>query len=113
MQSDRLKEAVNRLEQCADDAKRCVQSGSVPADLRQAVETMHQQASQAKHSCNSQQGMGQDTMRDTIMQLEQSADRAMQACRNAGSSVDAQTQQAVQRAHEEASRLKHDMMQEA
>jgi hypothetical protein len=40
------------------------------------------------------------------MQLEQAADRAMQACRQAGGSVDPQTQQAVQSAHDELSRMK-------
>ena len=37
------------------------------------------------------------------------ADRAMQACRNAGNSVDPQLQQAVQRAHGEISSLKKQM----
>ena len=39
------------------------------------------------------------------MQLEQAGDRAMKACRSAGN-VDPGVQQAVQRAHEEASNLK-------
>ena len=47
------------------------------------------------------------------MQLEETADRAMQACRNAGSSVDAQTQQAVQTAHAEICALKKELMQAA
>ena len=46
------------------------------------------------------------------MQLEETADRAMQACRSAGN-VDPQLQQAVQRAHAEASSLKKEMMQAA
>jgi hypothetical protein len=44
-------------------------------------------------------------VREAVMQLEQAGDRAMQACRQAGS-VDAKLQQAVQRAHAEASNLK-------
>jgi len=40
-----------------------------------------------------------------VSQLEQSGDRAKQACRSGGN-VDPQTQQAVQRAHDEISNLK-------
>jgi hypothetical protein len=104
MNSQELKECIDRVEQCADDARRAAQAGNVPGDLRQAVDTLHQQASQAKRSAGVQPD--QDDMRDTVMQLEQAADRAMQACRSAGDQVDSQVQQAVQRAHAEASKLK-------
>jgi hypothetical protein len=40
-----------------------------------------------------------------VKQLEQTADRAKAACRTGGN-VDSQTQQAVQRAHDEISNLK-------
>jgi len=102
-----LKQGIDRVEQCTDDAKRSVQAGSVPNELRQSVDQMHQQARQAQQECSSsQQQQGDQTrLRDVVNQLEQSADRAMQACRNAGN-VDPQVQQAVQRAHQEASQLK-------
>ena len=48
-------------------------------------------------------------MRSTVMQMEQTGDRAMQVCRSAGNSVDQKTQQAVQRAHDEISSLKKQM----
>ena len=47
----------------------------------------------------------QGRLRDVVNQLEQAGDRAMQACRKAGN-VSPQVQQAVQRAHQEASQLK-------
>ncbi|MBA2965532.1 MULTISPECIES: hypothetical protein [Ramlibacter] len=107
MQADQLKERINRIEQCADDAKRAVQAGSVPPELRQQVDQLHQQARQAKQDCDSQQQMGQsqDKMRQQVMQLEQTADRAKQACSTA-SNLDPQAKQAVQRAHDEISSLK-------
>jgi hypothetical protein len=108
MQQDQLKERISRIEQCADEAKRAVQAGSCPPELRQSVDTLHQQARQAQQSAGSQQQMGQDGMRQTVMQLEQAGDRAVQACRKAGN-VDQQTQQAVQRAHDEISNLKKQM----
>ena len=109
MQAEQMKQRIAQLEQCADDAKRAVQSGNAPDDLRQCVQSFHQQASQAKH----QPQMNDGTMRDTIVQLEQLADRAMDACRKAGNTVDGATQQAVKRMHEEASSLKHELTQHA
>lgn len=101
MDTQELKQRIDRIEECADDAKRAVQSGSVPQPLREAVDALHQQARQAKQG----QGGSEPALRDAVMQLENTADRAMQACRQAGN-VDAQVQQAVQRAHDEVSRLK-------
>lgn len=106
MQPSEVKQRIDRVEQCADEAERAIQTGSVSGELRQSVDAMHQQARQAQQACSSQQQQGDEVrLREVVMQLEQASDRAMQACRNAGS-VDPQLQQAVQRAHEEASNLK-------
>jgi hypothetical protein len=104
MDAKELKQCIDRLEQCADDAKSAMQAGSATSELRDCVNTLHQQASQAKQAAGPQ--ADERKLRDTLMQLEQTADRAMQACRNAGSQVDAKTQQAVQQAHAEASKAK-------
>jgi hypothetical protein len=107
MQADQLKERINRIEQCADEAKRAVQQGSVPNELKQSVEQLHQQARQAKQDANSaQQQMGEEGLKKQVMQLEQTGDKAMQACRTGGANIDPQAQQAVQRAHDEISNLK-------
>lgn len=105
MQTDQLKQSIKRIEECADEAKRAVQAGSAPQELRQCVDTLHEQARQAQQQMGSTQQQGQDSIRSTVMQMEQAGDRAVQACRNAGN-VDPQTQQAVQRAHDEISNLK-------
>jgi hypothetical protein len=107
MQISDLKQRIDRVEECADEAERAVQSGSVPSELRQSVDAMHQQARQAQQACSTsqQQGADESRLRDAVMQLEQAGDRAVQACRNAGN-VDPKVQQAVQRAHDEASSLK-------
>jgi hypothetical protein len=103
MNAQELIQAIQKIEECADEAKRVVQGGSVPQDLRKAVESLHQQASQAKHRSASQQDEG--ALREALMQIEQSSDRAMEACRNAGN-VEPQVQEAVKRTHAEASRAK-------
>lgn len=107
MQISEVKQRIDQVEQCADEAERAMQqTASVPADLRQSVDAMHKQARQAQQAVSSQQQQGdQSRLRDVVMQLEQAGDRAMQACRNAGN-VDPGLQQAVQRAHQEASNLK-------
>ena len=106
MQMSEVKQRIDRVEQCADEAERAMQSATVPAELRRSVDAMHQQARQVQQECSSQQQQGDPSrLRDMVMQLEQEGDRAVQACRNAGN-VDPSLQQAVQRAHEEASNLK-------
>lgn len=106
MQLSEVKKSIDRVEQCADEAERAIQSATVPGDLRQSVDDMHRQARQAQQACSSQQQQGDASqLREVVMQLEQAGDRAMQACRKAGN-VDPGVQQAVQRAHEEASNLK-------
>lgn len=106
MQLSEVKKGIDRIEQCADEAERAIQSGAVTGDLRQSVDAMHQQARQAQQACNSQGQQGDESrLREVVMQLEQAGDRAVQACRNAGN-VDPKVQQAVQRAHDEASSLK-------
>jgi hypothetical protein len=103
MQLSEVKKGIDRIEQCADDAERAIQSQSVQGELRQSVDAMHQQARQAQQ----QQG-DEKQLREAVMQLEQAGDRAMQACRNAGQ-VDPQVQQAIKRAHDEASKLKQQL----
>jgi flagellar hook-basal body complex protein FliE len=109
MQFSEVKQRIDRVEECADEAERAVQSGSVPEQLRQSVGQLHQQARQAQQACSSQQQQGdQSRLRDVVMQLEQAGDRAKQACQSAGN-VDPRVQQAVQRAHDEASSLKKEL----
>ena len=110
MQGEQLKQGIQRIEECADEAKRAVEQGSASSELRQCVNTLHEQARQAQQQAQSQgqgqQQAGQEGLRNAVLQMEQTGDRAMQACRSAGDSVDPQTQQAVKRAHDEISGLK-------
>jgi hypothetical protein len=110
MQMNEVKQRIDRIEQCTDEARQAVQSASAPPTLKQSVEQMHQQAHQAQQACSTQQQQQADdgSVRQTVAQLEQSGDRAMQACRQAGN-VPPQVQQAVQRAHDEISHLKREM----
>lgn len=104
MNTQELKQCIDKVEEYADQAKQAVQSGTVTNDLRQAIDALHQQARQAKQAGSSDENQ----LRQTVMQLEQTADRAKQACQNAGQ-VDPKTKQAVLGAHDELSRLKKQM----
>jgi chromosome segregation ATPase len=112
MQIEQLKQRMDRIEESADQAKQACQKGSPPSDLRECVARLHEQASATKHALQGQESASEESLRRDVMQLEDTADRAMQACRNAGN-VDPQLQQAVQRTHSEVSSLKKEMMQAA
>ena len=112
MQFEQVKQRMDRIEESADQAKQACQKGSPPSELRECVARLHEQASATKHAMQGQESASEESVRRDVMQLEDTADRAMQACRNAGN-VDPQLQQAVQRTHAEVSSLKKEMMQAA
>ena len=100
MDLNELKQCIDSIEECADKAKYAVQSGHVPAELRRYVESLHQEASQAKASA-AQQLDGRVT-RDAVVQIERIADQAMRVCRESADQVDPKVRAAVQRVHDEA-----------
>ena len=107
MQMNDVKQRIDRVEQCADDAEQAMRGGQVSGDLRQSIDQMHAQARQAQQAAQAQQGDA-SRMREPVAQLEQATDRAMDACRKA-SNVDPKLQQAIQKAHQEASSLKKEI----
>ncbi|MBA3598252.1 MAG: hypothetical protein H0W40_12890 [Methylibium sp.] len=109
MQMNQVQDSMNRIEQCADDAMAALRKtgGSTPDELRQCVDEMHSQSRQARQMA--QQSSDEGQMVGCVDGLEQIGDRAMEACRKAGSQVDPQVQQAVKRAHDEISGLKKQM----
>ncbi|WP_043458939.1 hypothetical protein [Azohydromonas australica] len=113
MEQDQLRRRVNEVAQYAEDAKRASYGNAVPAEVRECVDKMYWQARQAREACTAapqqqQQSAGPDTVRSLVEELEQLGDRAVAACQASGN-VDPPLQQAVQRAHEEFSRLKQQM----
>ncbi len=111
MPPEQFKERINRIDECVGVAKGAIKQGPVSPELRQSVEQLHQQTRQARQQVQGSGGqrqMGQEQLQQVVSLLEQSADRAKKACSNARS-VDPQTQQAVERAHDEISNLKKQM----
>jgi len=82
MQMDQLKQSIDRVEECTDEAKRALQAGSAPDQLRQCIDQMHQQAHQMQQAASSpqqQQQMNQESLRNSVNQLEQTPVDAAQA----------------------------------
>jgi len=104
MNGQELKQRIDAIEDMVDDAKDTLQVSGASDELRQAVESLHQQARTAKHSGSTDEA----TLRQAVMQIEEAADRAKQVCGSSGQ-VDPQTQQAIMKAHDEVSRLKKEL----
>lgn len=112
MQGNELKSRIETLEQCADDAMQaCRSGGQAPQELRRCLDEFHKLARSARD--RARQGAGEPQLVGAIDKIEETADRALQACRDAGDNIDPDLQQAVKRAHAEASRLKHELHQTA
>ena len=109
MQAELIRQRLDRIEQYADEAKQAVKPASVPEDVRQGVESLHEQASEAKRNPL----MDHVLYRETVLALEDLADEALQACRNAGGALDPQVLHAVQRAHGELTRMKEEVLAHA
>lgn len=106
MQVEHIRQRLEKIEQCADEIQDAVKAaGSVPGELRRCADSLHRQARDATH----QPLMDDALYGDIVMRLEQLADEAMGIRRRAGDSLDAQVQQAIQRAHRELSTLKQEI----
>src|SRR5262245_16981548 len=109
MQMNQVQSSLERIEQCADQAVTAMRqtSGQTPDELRRCITDMHAQAREVRNMA--QQSNDQSQLTSRIDQLEQTGDRAKQACQRAGSAVDAQLQSAVMQAHDQISSLKKQM----
>lgn len=102
MQTQAIQQAIDAIESAADKAVEGLKKGEVSADLQQSVHQLHQQA-RTKRSLDDPIQLQQ-----AVMDIEQTADRAVAACRQAGQ-VDAGLQQAITDAHAQASKLKREL----
>ena len=106
MQASQVKEQFPRIQRTIDQAAQlCQTSNQVPDDLRDCIAQLDEESEQAN------QVIAQETNDNKIIacvdRLEKLGDRAMQACNQAGNSVDQDVQSAVKEAHQALSDLKH------
>lgn len=86
-------------------AQRCESTNSVPMDLKDCIQKLDQQSSQAREAILSQD---EDQIRQCVDELEELGDRAKAACEKGGQ-VDGQLKEAVMQAHQRLSDLKHQL----
>ncbi len=108
MQADEVRQRFTQIEQTIQQmSQACQRAGSgVPMDLKNSIQQLDQQSSKAKQQL--QQTQDQQSIIDCVDELEELGDKAKAACESSGD-VDQQVKQAVLRAHQELSQLKHQL----
>lgn len=107
MQMNQVKARMFRVEQCAHDAMlACRSADGLPEDLQQCVQELDRRSHEAMQMMEDNQD--EWSIRQCVEDLEEIGDRAMAACRDAGS-VDQRLSSAVKQAHDELSNLKHQL----
>jgi len=106
MRTNEIQQRFSHIEQTIHQAARaCEQASGVPMDVKDCIQQMDQQTSQAKQTMQSQD---ENRIRECVDNLEQLGDRAKDACERAGK-VDQKLKDAVMQAHNELSDLKHQL----
>ena len=108
MQMTQVQQSIDQIEECADQAMAALREGqAAPDELRRCVSDMHRQARQARDLAR--QASDEQEVVGSIEELEETGDRAMQACKDAGTGIAPQLQTAIKRTHDEISRLKDEL----
>lgn len=106
IQAKELQQQYSQAESAIHQAaQRCATTSAVPMDLKDSVQQMDQQATQARDAILSQD---EDRIRQCIDDLEELGDRAKSACQD-GAQVDAQLKESVMQAHQRLSDLKRQL----
>jgi chromosome segregation ATPase len=107
MQSDQIKQQLAQVEQCVQQATQACQADqAAPQELKDSVRELGDQSRQAHEFM--QGTKDEASMRQCIDDLEESSDRAKEACQSAGN-VSQKLKDAVIRAHRTISQLKHQL----
>lgn len=107
MQTEQIKQQFAQVEQSVQQATQACQADqSAPQELKDSVRELGDQSRQAHEFM--QGAKDEASMRQCIDDLEESSDRAKQACENAGN-VSSKVKDAVLRAHQTISQLKHQL----
>ena len=107
MRAEEIKQQFAQVEQCVQQATHACQADqSAPQELKDSVRELGDQSRQAHEFMQREQD--EASLRQCVDDLEESSDRAKQACESAGN-VSQNVKDAVQRAHRTISQLKHQM----
>jgi len=107
MQPDKIKQQFAQVEQCVKQATQACQTDQAASqELKDSVRELGDQSRQAHEFM--QGTKDEASMRQCIDDLEESSDRAKEACQSAGN-VSQNLKDAVLRAHQTISQLKHQL----
>lgn len=108
MQADEVRQRFSQIEQTIQQASQACEraGGGIPSDLKDSIQQLDQQSGKAKQQL--QQAQDQESIVQCVDQLEELGDKAKAACEK-NANIDQQVKQAVLRAHEELSQLKHQL----
>jgi hypothetical protein len=106
MQMNEMRQQLQHIGQTIHQAaSACSHTTGVPMDLKDCVQQMDQRSHQMEQKL---QSADQNWMMQCVEDLEQMGDRAKEACEKSGA-VAPDLRQAVMQAHDELSRLKHQL----
>jgi hypothetical protein len=107
MQASQVKHAMPRIERVIDHAAElCQLTNNVPPLVRECLGELERESDAAMHMLSDD--WSDQRVRDCVAHLEKLGDRAVQACNQAGS-LDDEVAEAVRKAHDALSVLKHDL----
>lgn len=106
MQANEVQQRVSQIKQTIQQASQACDSAgeSVPADLKDSIRQLNQQSDQATKKL--QQSSDEESIRQCVDELEELGDKAKSACESSNS-IDQSVKDAVMKAHQELSQLKH------
>ena len=106
MQANEIQQRVSQIKQTIQLASQACDSAgdSVPGDIKSSIEKLGQRSDQATKTL--QQSSDEASIRQCVDELEQLGDQAKAACEGAAN-VDQKVKDAVLKAHQELSQLKH------
>ncbi len=107
MQAKEVREQLASIEQVLRDAAQACQADpSAPRELKESVRELDEQSRQAHEFLESEEN--EEAIRQCIDDLEETGDRAKEACESAGN-VSRGLRDAVLAAHQRISQLKHQL----
>ncbi|HJV80179.1 hypothetical protein [Noviherbaspirillum sp.] len=107
MRQNELQQRFSQIENTIHQAaQRCQSAQAVPMDLKDCIQQLDQQTTQARNMLQSQD---ENQIRQYVDNLEQLGDRAKDACEHSSGNVDGELKNAIMQAHRELSDLKHQL----
>ena len=106
MQANEVQQRVSQIKQTIQQASQACDSAgeSVPADLKNSIQQLDKRSDQASETLK--QSSDEASIRQCVDELEELGDQAKVACENSAN-IDQNLKDAVMKAHQELSQLKH------